>query len=326
MSLDTADILIQRIAETLNNKGTANISFQGGEPALAGLDFFRNFVNKLAEYPQIVTSYSIQTNGTLLNDDWAIFFKEHNFLVGVSLDGYKSNTDYFRKDIDNNGAFARIMEGINILNKYDCQYNILTVITSKLSEYPEDLFDFYLNNNFRYIQLIPCLPSLDSSNNDLSLKPEQYVNFFNRFFDKWYKEALKGNVLNINTFENLASIIVNHHPYQCGLIGQCVIQNVIESNGDVYPCDFYCLDEYKLGNILNSSFAELNRNGRQFILENSCKKKPCENCEFEPMCHGGCRRQNACYLNDNYCAYQKVLKHCLPEIHKMLQKPSHNHQ
>ncbi|MGN1406073.1 MAG: radical SAM protein [Erysipelotrichaceae bacterium] len=318
MSSDTTDVLINRIAENLNDEGTANISFQGGEPTVAGLKYFRYFTERLKEHKKIKTNYSIQTNGTLLNDEWAIFFKEHNFLVGVSLDGYKSNTDYFRKDINNDGVFIRIMEGIRLLEKHNCQYNILTVITDRLSRHPDELFDFYLKNNFKYIQLIPCLPSMDDSENNLSLKPEQYADFFNRFFDRWYKEAMKGNVLNVNTFENLASIIINHHPYQCGLIGQCIIQNVIESNGDVYPCDFYCLDEHKLGNIKDSTFTELNRNGRQFILDSSCKKKPCENCEFESMCHGGCKRQNACYLMDEYCAYRKVLKHCLPKINTLI--------
>ena len=108
-------------------------------------------------------------------------------------------------------------------------------------------------------------------------------------------------------------------PYQCGMLGRCNVQYVIESNGDTYPCDFFCLDEYRLGNLHTASFEELfgTETAKTFVKESGCTKKPCETCRYTNICNGGCRRQNVCYLNEEECAYQKVLDHVLPVLSRM---------
>lgn len=322
MNNSTIDKLISRIVDVVkNDTGIINISFQGGEPTMAGLDYFKYFVESVKKHKNLKPNYSIQTNGTLIDDKWAKFFKENNFLIGVSLDGFQENTNKFRLDLSGCGVYERIIEGIRHLDKYECDYNILTVLTRDLAKEPEKLFNFYLERNFKYIQLIPCLPELNKEDNGISLTINEYANFYIKFFDSWKNEVNKGNVLSINLFDNIASMLVGRPPYQCGMLGKCSVQFVVESNGDVYPCDFYCLDEHKLGNINNVGFDVLFKNNLStFVSHSSCSKKICETCNYRRICNGGCRRQNICYLSEDNCSYQKVLDHIVPELTELIKK------
>lgn len=321
MNEETVRLTAQRIDEALEHEGTANISFQGGEPTVAGLDFFRMFISVMKEYPGITVHYSIQTNGTLIDREWAEFFHENHFLTGVSLDGYQANMDAFRFDPMHKGVYYKVLAGIDALKKANAEYNILTVITADLGRHPKALFDFFRSHKFEYVQLIPCLPGLNETD-DMALTPELYRSFMTEFFDCWYKAVQKGVRMEVNLFENLLGMLQGQPPYQCGMIGRCFVQYVIESNGDVYPCDFYCLDEYRLGNLRDSSFRQLAESGQAaYFLEGSeCRKAPCADCPFVDICSGGCRRQNVCYLNDEMCGYRKVLEHVLPKLDRMLQR------
>ncbi len=322
MDEETTEKLTERIAEHLDGRGQAVITFQGGEPTVAGLSYFRHFVKCMERYPEISVQYGIQTNGTLLDEEWASFLAEHRFLVGFSLDGYESNMDEFRYDAKGKGVFFRVLKGIELCEKAGVAYNILTVVTSQLAKHPEALYRFFASHHYEYIQLIPCLPGLEEEKNGMSLTPELYASFYAKFFDCWKKGTEEGIVMNVNLFENVAGMLQGIPPYQCGMIGKCMIQYVIEGNGDVYPCDFYCLDEYRMGNLKELSFAELaGKEGAVLFLEGQdCKKGPCENCPYLSICNGGCRRQNTCYLTETDCAYRKVLDHIVPEIWKMLKR------
>ncbi len=320
MTEETVKTLAFRIDEALEHDGTANISFQGGEPTVAGLDYFRMFTRIMKQYPNITVHYSLQTNCTLIDKEWAEFFREHNFLIGVSLDGYQSNMDAFRFDPKHKGVYYQVLSGIDALKKAKVDFNILTVITADLGKHPKALFDYYKSHKFEYVQLIPCLPGLNETD-DMALTPELYHSFMTGFFDCWYKAVQKGTRMEVNLFENLLGMLQGQPPYQCGMIGKCFVQYVIESNGDVYPCDFYCLDEYRMGNLNDCSFRELaeSQPAAHFLEGSDCRKKPCETCPFIRLCNGGCRRQNVCYLNDEECAYRKVLEHILPKFERMLQ-------
>ncbi|MBR3357283.1 MAG: radical SAM protein [Solobacterium sp.] len=319
MQEETTDCILSRINEALNGKGTANISFQGGEPTVAGLDYFRHFTEEMKKYSGIIVNYALQTNGTLITEEWAQFFHEHNFLIGVSLDGYKLNMDKFRFDAENNSVFDRIMKTVKLLRKYKVEFNILTVVTDDLASHAKALLKFYRDNQFQYVQLIPCLPGFSESTDVFALTPEKYASFYIEFFDAWLREYKRGNPISVNLFENLYGMAHGEMPYQCGMLGRCTVQYVIESNGDTYPCDFYCLDEYMLGNLHESSFAQLRDTGNaeKFLAGSACRRKPCDTCPYIRICNGGCRRQNVCYLTDEYCAYQKVLDHILPVLSRM---------
>ena len=319
MQEETLDTLVQRIGETLLPEGIAHISFQGGEPTVAGLSYFRMFVKKMAELPHVKVNYALQTNGTLINEEWAQFFKENNFLIGVSLDGFQTNMDQFRYDAQHKSVYYTILRNIDILEKYKVDYNILTVVTKELAGHAKGLFRFYKEHHFKYVQLIPCLPGLQDAKEPHALTPKEYAGFYNEFFDAWAAELRKGNYISVNLFDNLAEMAHGHMPYQCGMLGRCNVQFVVESNGDVYPCDFYCLDEYLLGNLHDQSFRQLaeSAHAKDFLDHSACRKAPCESCRYVRMCNGGCRRQNICYLNDEMCAYQKVLDHVFPVLSRM---------
>ena len=320
MSREMMRLLVRRISEYLDGNGTANISFQGGEPTLAGLDYFHAFTEEFRKYPGVETHFSIQTNGTRIDEEWARFFHDNEFLVGVSLDGYEKNMNAFRLDTSGKGVYFTVMKGIDTLRKNKVEFNILTVVTRDLAKHPKALFDSYRSHRFDYVQLIPCLPAFDEKDDGMSLTLNEYASFYKEFYACWEKEAKKGNFISVNLFDNLAGMLSGYPPYQCGMLGRCTVQFVIESNGDVYPCDFYCLDEYCLGNLEDTSFDRLRQSpaAEAFLAGSDARKKPCASCPYVRICSGGCRRQNICYLSDEACAYREVLQDILPKMQKLM--------
>ena len=284
------EILETYIRSYMNAVSGKVISFtwHGGEPTLAGLDFFKKAVSLQKKYlPAGKECWNnLQTNGLYLDDAWCRFLKENRFDVGVSIDGYKLNMDAFRFDEKKQSVFDTIMANVKLLRKYKVDFNVLTVVTSDLSKHAKGLFRFYKENRFDYIQLIPCLPGFHESTDIFALTPETYADFYNAFFDEWIKEVRKGKMYSVNLFENLYGMAHGQIPYQCGMLGRCTAQFVIESNGDTYPCDFYCLDEYLMGNLHEKSFEELRNQEvtKRFIQTSGCMKKPCETCRYKNMC------------------------------------------
>ena len=139
MEAETAKLLARRLAEAVGFSGDAHISFQGGEPTVAGLPWFRAFAEEMARYPGVTPYWSLQTNATLLDDEWAAFFAEHGFLVGVSLDGPQVATDRFRIDVTGKGTYARAMRGVELLRATGVEFNVLTVVTRQLAQKPQQL-------------------------------------------------------------------------------------------------------------------------------------------------------------------------------------------
>ena len=319
MSAATAELLASRLAEAVNGAGDVHISFQGGEPTVAGLDWFRAFSAATDAYPEVVPHWSLQTNGTLLNGEWCSFFAERGFLVGVSLDGPRSLTDFMRPFANWSGSFDRAMNGILHLQAEHIEFNILTVVTRQLAQFPEALMEFYLQHGLDNVQLIPCLPPLNGTDDGFSLQPDSFRSFYLDFFRAWQRAAERGQLVQVNLFDNLLGMLLGYPPYQCGMLGRCSVQYVVEANGDVYPCDFYCLDEYRLGNLADAPLRELGRSARAeaFLAKQSCRRDPCATCPYARICNGGCRRQSVCYLTDNVCAYRDVLAQIVPTLARM---------
>ncbi|WP_249028626.1 radical SAM/SPASM domain-containing protein [Tannockella kyphosi] len=315
MSKETTIKLITRTVDSVDDDGIITFSFQGGEPTLAGIAYFQFFVNMVNTHKKQQTiQYCLQTNGTTMNDQWGIFFHEHNFLVGVSLDGYSQNMDLFRYDIKRNSVFQKVLRCTKLLEKHQVEYNILTVVSKQLSKEPEKLYDFYQKNHFKYVQLIPCLPSLEEGkeiDKETALTPKDYANFFIRFHDCWKKDVQTTKYIDINIFSNVYGLLQGQAPYQCGMLGRCFLQFVIEGDGSVFPCDFYVLDDLKMGNLNDDSFLSMlqSSNANKFLKDTNPQKEPCTTCRFINICKGGCKRQNICYLDDHYCGYQALLEH-----------------
>lgn len=311
MSDEVAHSIIDCIFDYFKEETTITFSFQGGEPTLAKIDFFKKFIDYVNKKKQSyhIIQYAIQTNGTLLNEEWYKLFLDNHFLVGISLDGFKENHDDLRKNIDQSDTFTIISKNIQEMKKRKIEFNILTVLTSQLSTQAKRLFEFYKENDLRYIQLIPCLPDFDCKQMNYGLSPKEFYHFYDEFFECWFSELKKGNYISVNYFDNLILLLKGIPPIQCGMLGFCNMQFVIESDGSVYPCDFYCLDQYKVGNVLNDGIKELIRSPNlfQFLHEKKRMSDLCEVCRFKKICNGNCKRMNLCYFDEHYCALQEFM-------------------
>lgn len=329
MSAATVNSLINCVFEHFKNENvTITFAFQGGEPTCAGLEYFINFVecvNKIKK-EQDVIHYSLQTNGTLLNEEWMKFLVDNKFLVGISLDGYQKNHNKLRKDSQNRDTYELIINNINLLQKYGIAYNILSVLTSELSRHPRELYDFYKKNRFQYLQIIPCLPRLNNIYDEYALKPKEFALFYKKFFDLWYEDYIHGYSMNITFFDNIIPLFAGIPSQQCGYLGYCSPQFVVEADGSVYPCDFYVLDQYKIGNINSDSIASLSKSSilNNFIEEPHRKCKECEACRYINICHGQCKRLNINYFTDSYCGYKDFLQSKEKQIVEIASKINNN--
>lgn len=344
MDTKTTDLLIEQVFEYIGHNGVINFAFQGGEPTLAGLDFFRYFTSKVDQLKtnKVQVNYSIQTNGQLVDDDFCKLFKEYRFLVGLSQDGPSNFHDVNRLDNKLGPTHANTNKALQTMKKHGVEFNILSVVTKQMARKPKTLFNYYVKNKIRYIQLIPCLNPLDESSiirgdsdQDTSitegtdidsrskrvqeftkdikkyeLTPRDYGSFLTDFFNLWYEEFMNGNYISVRMFDNLIHMLKGRGPEQCGMLGTCNLQCIVESDGSIYPCDFYVLDEFKLGNIHEEKFVDIYQPSRAkaFFDYEEAKHPLCDTCKVYPICTGGCKRYRSFYSREeDYCPYQDFL-------------------
>ncbi len=323
MSIGTLECIVKRVFAEVDGKCT--FSFQGGEPTLAGLEFFRNFITFVRRYNtrNIKTDFVIQTNGYAVNENWARFFAENQFLVGLSLDGYKDLHDLYRVDGKQSGTFYAVLRAAELFIKYHVEFNILTVITAQTAKHIEKIYRFFKKNNFVYQQYIPCLDPLreEQGNESYSLTPERYAQFLKSLFDLWYADFMKGEFVYNRYFENLVGILLGQAPEACCMLGHCTNQFVVEADGSVYPCDFYVLDQYCIGNLVTDPFnlIEQNRTLTDFIEKSVEGNEACKECKWYFLCRGGCRRDRDSgggqLQRNRFCsAYQSFFQYAYPRL------------
>ncbi|MCC8016185.1 MAG: SPASM domain-containing protein [Clostridiales bacterium] len=314
MEKSTAEILIKKALDFADGNMIA-FTFQGGEPTLAGIEYFKRFVaavNKLNDKNSRIF-YSIQTNGTMINDEWARFFCKNKFLVGLSLDGdYSGNK--FRKKPSGTNSYYQIINAAECLKRNNADFNILTVLTGYCAENGERIYKYFRSKGFRYLQFIPCLRPFDSNEqSELYMTNEQYSDFLIKVFNLYVKDYVRHRYISIRQFDNWARLYLNQPTEQCGMQGRCSHQFVAESNGNIYPCDFYCTDDYLLGNIKTHGFEEMakSKTAYNFICESLKIPEKCKSCRVYPVCRaGGCKRTRQ---SEDYCAaYKKFFNSCLP--------------
>ena len=314
MNEETAEKLIKDALGFAEGSSVA-FAFQGGEPLLAGMDYFKFFTEAVNKYNTKGSEifYSLQTNGTLINDEWARFFTENKFLVGLSLDGdYEGNK--FRVDANNQNSYYKIITAANKLKKHKTEFNILTVLTGYCAENAERIYKYFRAQGFGYLQFIPCLrPMGDDTESELYMTPKQYSDFLIRIFNLYVKDFARGNYISIRQFDNWVRMYLGERAEQCGLMGHCTHQFVVEGNGNVYPCDFYCTDEWCLGNLSDMTLEEMAKSKQafEFIKESIAVPEKCKNCRFYPLCRaGGCKRNK---VSADYCeSYKTFFGACLP--------------
>ncbi|MGN0447796.1 MAG: radical SAM protein [Acutalibacteraceae bacterium] len=314
MENETAENLIKSALKFADGSSVA-FAFQGGEPLIAGMDYFKSFVSLVKKY-NVKNSeifYSIQTNGTLVDDEWASFFFENKFLVGLSLDGdFERNK--FRVDANGQNAYYKITRAANKFIKHKVEFNILTVLTGYCADNCEAIYKHFRSMGYKYLQFIPCLrPFGDDTKSELYMTPEQYGEFLVRIFNLYVKDFTRGNYMSVRQFDNWVRMYLGDRPEQCGLCGHCTHQFVCEGNGNIYPCDFYCTDEWLLGNINEKSLEQMaeGQTAKKFITQSLNVRQECKKCRFYPLCRqGGCKRDRE---SENYCqSYMRFFSSCLP--------------
>ncbi len=325
----SVEVLKKFIKEYMEkSNGIAVFAWQGGEPLLAGLDFFEKVVSLQAEYApkNTVISNSIQTNGTLIDENWARFFKKYNFLVGVSLDGPKDINDARRVTGSGVGSFQSIMKGIGQLKAENVDFNILTVLHEDNIDKARELMEFYERENFRFVQFIPCM---DFKSQDINrpgkylITQKEYGDFLCNVFDLWYKDGLPET--SIGFFDNMLAVYLHEEAHTCTHRESCPKTLVLEQNGDAYPCDFYIHNDYNLGNIFSSNLETILNHSKLegFLNKKKTLPKQCESCEYLQLCNGGCPRNRNWYgdLNlqtDFFCqSYKQIYKYADQRMRKV---------
>lgn len=330
MSVDTMHTIVDKAMEYGDYECT--IAFQGGEPTLAGLDFYRDLVAYVTAHEnpkKLKIHYALQTNGYLINEEWAAFLGENHFLVGVSLDGIKEIHDRYRLDAAGKGTYQRVISAIRLLEKHQVEYNILTVVTAATARNGQKIYNYFKKNHFGYQQYIECLDPIgeEPGQHEYSLTPEKYGEFLKSMFDAWYLDMRSGTYVYNRYFENLMMIMAGQQPESCNMRGVCGKQWVFEADGSVYPCDFYALDQWRLGNIQENSFEEMDekRDELGFIQWSMRQQEDCQKCRWFGLCRNGCRRNRepvtAEHTNRNYfCkSYQMFFEYAYPRLEEVYQ-------
>lgn len=314
MTRETAAALIKK-SLSFADGAPVSFTFQGGEPTLAGIDYYRNFVADLNELNthNSPVYLSIQTNGMLINAEWAQFFANNNFLTGLSLDGdFEANK--FRKDEKGRNSFYRILKAAEILKKHGAQFNVVSVLTGYSSRKGAEIYKFFKSEGFKNLQFIPCLkPFGFEGDSELFMTPSEYADFLTDVFPLYADDYKKGRYISVRQFDNWVRLWLGGAAEQCGMNGFCSRQFVCESNGNMYPCDFYCTDEYLLGNINELAFEDIAfcDTAKKFVNGSAEMPDRCADCEYLKLCRaGGCKRTRQ---SADYCeAYKKFFKECLP--------------
>ena len=268
-----------------------SFGWQGGEPTIMGLDFFQKAIELQKQYAPrgARISNGLQTNATLIDKPMADSFAEHNFLLGVSLDGPKDIHNKFRRTIDGKPTHSKVMQGINHLRNAKAEFNILCLVNSENVGKPKELYKYYREKDFNFLQFIPCVEYDETG--DLihySITGKQWGKFLCEVFDIWYRKDTRK--VSIRHFDSVLNYLVLGQYTECTMDKDCRQYFVVEYDGGIYPCDFFVKTELQLGSVNTSSWEESLTNP---LYEKFGEKKgewnsKCSSCEWLKICHGDC--------------------------------------
>ena len=296
MTAETLRALLDKIAAYA--PAAVSVLFQGGEPTLAGLGFFRQFVAAAQTMLAAPVSYAIQTNGLLIDDAFASFFAEHDFLVGLSLDGDERTHDRSRRDDAGTGSYSRVLQAVETLRRHGVQFNILSVVNDENAADLHTTWESFRKMDFRFLQFIPCV----GAGTGADLSAEAYARFLKESFDLWYADYTAGRYVSVRHIDNYIGILLGRPPENCAMRGVCGSYFVVEANGDLYPCDFYCTAAYKLGHISDPAPFAPSPRQQAFLRRSLAIHEKCRPCRYYLLCRGGCRRdRTADLLHNRYC-------------------------
>ena len=342
------DLLEKFIKEYISAQTMPQVLFtwHGGETLMRPLSFYRRAMELQRQYAGGRTiDNCIQTNGTLLTDEWCRFFKENNWLVGVSIDGPQEFHDEYRRDKQRRPSFHKVMQGIELLKKHGVEWNGMAVVNDFNADYPLEFYQFFKDIGCHYIQFTPIverlLPHKDGRQltsvcdeeekaqiADFSVSPEQWGDFLCAIFDEWVKKDV--GTYYIQLFDATLANWMGEPPGVCTLAPTCGHAGVMEFNGDVYACDHFVFPEYKLGNIYRQSLVEMMYGERQqrFGLDKAASlPRLCKACPWLFACHGECPKNRFLRTPEgepglNYLCkgYRKFFQHVAPYMDFMKQE------
>lgn len=275
------------------------VAWQGGEPTLMGLDFFRRSVELQKKYgrPGLNVENTFQTNGILLDDDWCRFFHQNNFLIGLSLDGPKELHDCYRKDKGNQGTFERVVRAARLLQKHKVEFNILCAVNSRNGDHPLEVYRFFRDElDTHFLQFIPIVERDNemgyqegSRVTDRSVRPEQWGRFLTEIFNEWVRRDV-GSTFVLN-FDGILAGWLGMAGTLCIFGPTCGLGMALEHNGDLYSCDHFVEPDYYLGNIMQKSMIELVKSEKQRKFgqdKRDTLPRYCRQCRFLFACNGEC--------------------------------------
>ena len=315
------ELLEKFIKEYIESQTTPNVLFtwHGGETLMRPISFYRRALELQRKYAggrQI--DNSIQTNATLLTDEWCVFFRQNNFLVGVSIDGPQEFHDEYRRTAAGKPTFHKVMHGINLLNRHGVEWNALAVVNDFNADYPLDFYHFFKEIGCHYIQFSPIVERVVNRNDgltlapgmqgdeaglaDFSVTPEQWGTFLCTIFDEWVRHDV-GNYF-VQVFDATLANWVGQSPGVCNLSKECGHAGVMEFNGDVYSCDHFVYPEHRLGNLRQKTMAEMMYSEQQNAFSRmklQMLPQQCKECRYLFACHGECPKNR--FLTDKYGNY-----------------------
>ena len=315
------ELLEKFIKEYIEAQTTPQVLFtwHGGETLMRPISFYKRALELQRIYGRgRQIDNCIQTNGTLLTDEWCQFFKDNNFLVGVSIDGPQEFHDEYRRTAMNKPTFVKVMNGINLLNKHGVEWNALAVVIDYNADYPIEIYRFFKQIGCKYIQFSPIVERVvmredgltlapgmqggDAGLADFSITPEQWGNFLCTIFDEWVHNDV-GEYF-VQLFDATLANWVGQAPGVCILAEECGHAGVMEFNGDVYSCDHFVYPEHLLGNLHTKTITEMMYSEQQNKFAKMKKQmlpQQCKECKFLFACHGECPKNR--FLNDKYGNY-----------------------
>ena len=291
-------------------------TWHGGEPLMRSIDFYKKALTLQKKYARgRRIDNVIQTNGTMLTDEWCEFFAQNNWLVGISIDGPQEYHDHYRLTTTGNPSWQKVMHGIELLKKHHVEWNAMAVVNAYNANHPLEFYHFFKENGCQYLQFTPIVERLTKHQDgrtlasladdkeiplaDFSVTPEQWGNFLCAIFDEWVRNDVGKMFVEIFdcTLANWMGVL----PGICAYSKNCGHAGVMEHNGDVYSCDHFVFPEYKLGNIRDHTLIEMLYGDKQHAfsrLKHTSLPRQCKECDMEFACHGECPKNR--FEKDKY--------------------------
>ncbi|GAB6009945.1 anaerobic sulfatase-maturation protein [Dysgonomonas reticulitermitis] len=319
-----SDELLERfIKQYLESQTMLQVLFtwHGGEPLMRSISFYKKALELQRKYGRgRQIDNSLQTNGTLLTDEWCRFFKENNFLIGISMDGPQHCHDKYRKGANNGPSFYKVMQGVSLLKKHGVEFNIMGVVNDYNVDYPLEFYNFFKSMDCRFIQFTPIVERINGEPTPWNVPASKWGDFLIAIFNEWVKNDV--GQFYIQYFDSTLANWVGESPGVCTLARYCGYAGVMEFNGDVYSCDHFVYPEYKLGNIKHRTLTEMMYSSQQVKFgQDKYDKLPrqCKECDVLFACHGECPKNRIIKTKDgeeglNYLCegYYKFYKHVAP--------------